>query len=98
MTKNTETLLRLVQENPDLPVVPMVDGGIAWDDSGYFVGRVRVRLRWTSTSFPGRMTAFTSRVMMTCSTSWSTCFRTRSSTPCPKLKQSAGPTSRHCLG
>lgn len=29
MTKNTETLLRLVQENPDLPVVPMVDGGIA---------------------------------------------------------------------
>ena len=23
MTKNTETLLRLVQENPDLPVVPM---------------------------------------------------------------------------
>lgn len=37
MTKNTETLLRLVQENPDLPVVPMVDGGIAWDDSGYFM-------------------------------------------------------------
>ena len=30
-------VLRLVQENPDLPVVPMVDGGIAWDDSGYFM-------------------------------------------------------------
>lgn len=37
MTKNAETLLRLVQENPDLPVVPMVDGGVAWDDSGYFM-------------------------------------------------------------
>lgn len=37
MTKNIETLLRLVQENPDLPVVPMVEGSIAWDDSGYFM-------------------------------------------------------------
>lgn len=37
MTKNIETLLRLVQENPDLPVVPMVEGRIAWDDSGYFM-------------------------------------------------------------
>lgn len=37
MKKNTAELLRLVKENPDLPVVPMVDGGIAWDDSGYFM-------------------------------------------------------------
>lgn len=37
MTKNIETLLRLVQENPDLPVVPMVEGRIAWDDGDYFM-------------------------------------------------------------
>lgn len=38
MTKNTETLLRLVQENPDLPVVPMVDEYIVsrQDDRIYF--------------------------------------------------------------
>lgn len=37
MTKNTTELLKLVQENPGLPVVPMVDAGIAWDDCGYFM-------------------------------------------------------------
>lgn len=33
-----EKLLKLVRENPALPVIPMVDGGIAGDDSGYFAG------------------------------------------------------------
>lgn len=32
--QNREKLLRLITENPDLPIVPMVDGEIAQDD-GY---------------------------------------------------------------
>ena len=36
---NWEELFRLMQENPDLPVVPMVDGEIVGDDSGYWVGK-----------------------------------------------------------
>ena len=39
MTK-TEELLELIKENPDLPVVPMVDGEIVGDDScQYWLGR-----------------------------------------------------------
>ena len=30
-------LLKLIQENPDLPVIPMVDGEAVCDDSGYWV-------------------------------------------------------------
>lgn len=37
MTKNAAELMKLVKENPDLPVVPMVDAGIAWDDCGYYM-------------------------------------------------------------
>lgn len=37
MTENIVELLRLVKENPDLPVVPMVDAEIVWDDCGYFM-------------------------------------------------------------
>ena len=38
MTK-TEELLKLIQENPDLPVVPVVDSEIAGDDYGYWLGK-----------------------------------------------------------
>lgn len=38
MTK-TEELLKLISENPDLPVVPMVDGEVVGDDSyQYWLG------------------------------------------------------------
>lgn len=43
--KAREELFRLMQENPDLPVVPMVDGEILGDDSGYWLagwGQARV--------------------------------------------------------
>lgn len=33
--KNRDELFRLMRENPDLPVVPMVDAEICGDDSGY---------------------------------------------------------------
>lgn len=36
--KNIDKLLRFAQENPDLPVVPMVDGEIPGDDCGYWIG------------------------------------------------------------
>ena len=36
--KNREELFKLMQENPDLPVVPMVNGEIPGDDSGYWLG------------------------------------------------------------
>lgn len=32
--KNIAELLKLIQENPDLPVIPMVDGEAVCDDSG----------------------------------------------------------------
>lgn len=35
--QNREELFRLMRENPDLPVVPMVDGEICGDDSGYWM-------------------------------------------------------------
>lgn len=36
--KNREELFKLMQENPELPVVPMVDGEIPGDDSGWWLG------------------------------------------------------------
>ena len=36
--KNRDELFRLMRENPDLPVVPMVDAEICGDDSGYWCG------------------------------------------------------------
>ena len=33
MTNNTKELLKLIQENPDLPIAPMVDQEIVADDS-----------------------------------------------------------------
>ena len=33
---NSEKLLKLVQENPDLPVIPMVDSEVVADDSYYW--------------------------------------------------------------
>lgn len=36
--KNREELFKLMQENPELPVVAMVDGEIPGDDSGYWLG------------------------------------------------------------
>lgn len=36
--KNREELFRLMKENPDLPVIPMVDGEIPEDSCGYWLG------------------------------------------------------------
>lgn len=36
--ENREELFRLMQENPELPVIPMVDGEIPGDDCGYWLG------------------------------------------------------------
>lgn len=36
--KNREELFKLMQGNPELPVVAMVDGEIPGDDSGYWLG------------------------------------------------------------
>lgn len=36
--KNREELLRLMQEHPELPIVPMVDSDIVADDGGYWLG------------------------------------------------------------
>lgn len=38
-TENISKLLKLIQENPDLPIVPMVDADIVADDSGYWSGK-----------------------------------------------------------
>lgn len=35
---NGKELLKLVQENPDLPIVPMVDGEVCCDDGMYWQG------------------------------------------------------------
>lgn len=31
-------LIKLMQENPDLPIIPMVDSEVVCDDSGYWMG------------------------------------------------------------
>ena len=36
--KNRTELFRLMQENPDLPIVPMVDSDVVVDDCGYWMG------------------------------------------------------------
>ena len=36
--QNRSKLFRLMAENPDLPVAPMVDGEIPGDDGGYWLG------------------------------------------------------------
>ena len=35
--QNRDELFRLMKENPDLPVVPMVDGEVCGDDSRYWM-------------------------------------------------------------
>ena len=35
---NIEKLINLAKENPDLPIVPMVDGEIAAEEYGYWMG------------------------------------------------------------
>lgn len=37
--KYTEQLIQLIKENPHLPIVPMVDSEICWDDCGYWMGQ-----------------------------------------------------------
>ncbi len=37
MNESTMNLLRLIEQNPGLPVVPMVDGEIPGDDCGYWL-------------------------------------------------------------
>lgn len=36
--KYTEDLLKLIKDNPDLPIVPMVSGEIVADKCGYWLG------------------------------------------------------------
>ena len=36
--KNREELFRLIEENPKLPIIPIVDGEIPGDDCGWWVG------------------------------------------------------------
>ncbi len=36
--QNREELFRLMRENPDLPVVPMVDYEVVWDGCGRWLG------------------------------------------------------------
>ena len=36
--KNREELFRLIEENPELPIIPMVDGEISADDCGWWIG------------------------------------------------------------
>lgn len=38
MTKQTEELLRLIKENPDLPIVPMVDHEVCGDGYAWWLG------------------------------------------------------------
>ena len=38
MGENCGKLLKLIQENPELPIVPVVDGEIPGDDCGYWLG------------------------------------------------------------
>ncbi len=38
MTEKTKEFLKLIEENPDLPIVPMVDAEVIGDDSGYWLG------------------------------------------------------------
>ena len=35
---NTEELLKLIAENPNLPIIPMVDSEVVADDYGYWMG------------------------------------------------------------
>lgn len=35
---NTECLLKLIKENPDLPVIPAVDAEVVGDDSHWWIG------------------------------------------------------------
>ena len=32
-------IIKLIEENPDLPIIPMVDSEVVADDSGYWVGK-----------------------------------------------------------
>ena len=36
--QNREKFLKLIQENPDIPIVPIVNGEIPGDDSGSWIG------------------------------------------------------------
>lgn len=38
MNENAKRLLALIEENPDLPIVPMVDAEICGDDYGTYMG------------------------------------------------------------
>lgn len=38
--KNTEALLRIVSENPELPIIAMVDSDVVYEDYGTFLGSI----------------------------------------------------------
>lgn len=40
MTENVENLLKLIKENPELPVVPMVDCDVVGEDCGRWMGAI----------------------------------------------------------
>lgn len=37
--KNMNDLIKLITENPDLPIIPMVDSEVVADDGGYWMGK-----------------------------------------------------------
>lgn len=41
MNEISKDLLQLIKDNPDLPIVPMVDAEVAGDDNGYYMGSWR---------------------------------------------------------
>ena len=36
---NEPKIIKLIQENPDLPIIPMVNGEVVVDDYGYWMGK-----------------------------------------------------------
>lgn len=38
--KNTEALLRIASENPELPIIAMVDSDVVYEDFGKFLGSI----------------------------------------------------------
>ena len=38
MNKKSNDLFKIIEENPELPIIPMVDSEVVWDCIGYYMG------------------------------------------------------------
>lgn len=38
MNKKSNDLFKVMEENPELPIIPMVDYEVVWDCTGYYMG------------------------------------------------------------